>query len=259
MTASYKPSCFLATKGAMVEATYRAFQHWDLGATLAENVAAHPHPRTLWAAQRGLAQGFLQGPHPAFRRCRDACDRLWNWSSAAGISGRGGPLLLWHISSSDPLLTDFIANWLFNRRKQGIVLLKTEAARQYLRTYLHAHLGDPGVWSDANITTSASGLLRTAADFGLLRGHQVKQFHPYHLPDQSLAYLLHALMEQLGSTQKLIRAADWRLFLMTPADVEEELLRLHQFGKLRFERAGSLVELTLPYPTATDYARSAAP
>ena len=72
-------------------------------------------------------------------------------------------------------------------------------------------------------------------------------------------YLLHALLERLGSTQKLILAADWRLFLMTPADMEEELLRLHQFGKLRFERAGSMVELTLPYPAATDYARSAAP
>jgi hypothetical protein len=137
--------------------------------------------------------------------------------------------------------------------------LKTEAARQYLRSYLHAQLGDPGAWSDANITTSASGLLRTAVDFGLVRGRYVKQFQPYHLPEESQVYLLHALQERLESTQKVIRAADWRLFLMTPADVEEELLRLHQFGKLRFERAGSMVELTLPYPMAADYARSVVP
>ena len=169
------------------------------------------------------------------------------------------PIMLWHIASSDPLLTDFIANWLFDQREQGVVLLKTEAARQYLRTYLHAELGDPDAWSGANITTSACGLLRTAVDFGLLIGRQVKQFQPYHLPEQSLMYLLHALMEREGSTQKMILAADWRLFLMTPGDVEEELLRLHQFGKLRFERAGSMVELTLPYPTAAAYARSAVP
>ena len=53
-------------------------------------------------------------------------------------------------------------------------------------------------------------------------------------------------------------ADDWRLFLMRPSEVEEELLRLHQFGKLRFERAGSLLELTLPFSTAADYARSRA-
>ncbi len=257
-TASYKPSCFLATKGAMVEATYRAFQHWDLGATLAENVGRIRTRNTVGGPSAGWLKDFCKvltrrfGVAETMRQLVELVQHGWDL-------GTWRPLLLWHISSSDPLLTDFIANWLFNRRKQGIVLLKTEAARQYLRTYLHAHLGDPDVWSDANITTSASGLLRTAANFGLLRGRQVKQFQPYRLPDQSLAYLLHALMEQRGSTQKLIRAADWRLFLMTPADVEEELLRLHQFGKLRFERVGSLVELTLPYPTATDYARSAAP
>jgi hypothetical protein len=93
----------------------------------------------------------------------------------------------------------------------------------------------------------------------LVRGRYVKQFQPYHLPEESQVYLLHALQERLESTQKVIRAADWRLFLMTPADVEEELLRLHQFGKLRFERAGSMVELTLPYPMAADYARSVVP
>ncbi len=258
MTASYKPSCYLATKGAMVEPTSRAFQHWDLRATLAENVrrirTENPvgGPSVAWLKMfcKILTRRF--GVAETMRPVVELVQRGWDL-------GSWRPIMLWHIASSDPLLTDFIANWLFEQRKQGVVLLKTEAARQYLRTYLHTELGDPDAWSDANLTTSASGLLRTAVDFGLLIGRQVKQFQPYHLPEQSLMYLLHALLERLASTQKLILAPDWRLFLMTPADVEEELLRLHQFGKLRFERAGSMVELTLPYPTAVDYARSAVP
>jgi hypothetical protein len=36
-------------------------------------------------------------------------------------------------------------------------------------------------------------------------------------------------------------------------EVEEELLRLHQYGKLHFERAGSFLELTLPHPTINDF------
>lgn len=258
MALEYKPSCFLATKGAMIESTYRAFQHWDLDATLAANVRRIRAENPVGGPSIGWLKMFCKvltrrfGIAETMRPLVELVQQGWEL-------GDWRPIMLWHISTSDPLLTDFIANWLFERRRQGIVLLKTEAARQYLRSYLHAELGDAGAWSDANIAASASGLLRTAADFGLLRGRQVKQFQPYRLRDQSLTYLLHAIMEREGSTQRVILAADWRLFLMKPADVEEELLRLHQFGKLRFDRAGSLVELTLPYRTATDYARSTAP
>jgi hypothetical protein len=40
---------------------------------------------------------------------------------------------------------------------------------------------------------------------------------------------------------------------MSPTDVERELLRLHQFRKLRYEVAGSLVELTLPCGSAAEF------
>jgi hypothetical protein len=44
------------------------------------------------------------------------------------------------------------------------------------------------------------------------------------------------------------------MFLMTPADVERELLLLHQYRKLDYHVAGSIVELNLPYASACEYA-----
>ena len=44
------------------------------------------------------------------------------------------------------------------------------------------------------------------------------------------------------------------MFLMRPADVERELLRLHQFRKLDYQVAGSLVQLALPCASAREYA-----
>jgi hypothetical protein len=41
---------------------------------------------------------------------------------------------------------------------------------------------------------------------------------------------------------------------MHPADVERELLRLHQFRKLDYQIAGSLVQLSLPCASAREYA-----
>jgi hypothetical protein len=43
---------------------------------------------------------------------------------------------------------------------------------------------------------------------------------------------------------------------MRPADVEHELLRLHQYRKLEYQVAGSLVQLSLPCTSTREYAES---
>jgi hypothetical protein len=44
------------------------------------------------------------------------------------------------------------------------------------------------------------------------------------------------------------------MFLMRPSDVERELLHLHQFRKLDYQVAGSIVQLTLPCSSSRQYA-----
>ncbi len=93
-----------------------------------------------------------------------------------------------------------------------------------------------------------------AVDFGLLRGSVVKEFASFHLPERSFLYLLHAMRDENPSPSRLISSPEWRLFLMRPADVEHELLRLHQFKKLEYQVAGSLVQLSLPCANTREYA-----
>lgn len=97
--------------------------------------------------------------------------------------------------------------------------------------------------------------MRIGVDFGLLTGTQSREFASYHLPEQSFIYLLHAMMDREANARRVIDAEDWRMYLMSAADVERELLRLHQFRKLHYEVAGSLAQIKLPAASATDYAR----
>ena len=46
------------------------------------------------------------------------------------------------------------------------------------------------------------------------------------------------------------------MYLLRPADVEQEILRLHQFRKVHYEAAGSIVQLSLPQPSALAYAEA---
>jgi len=165
------------------------------------------------------------------------------------------PLLLWHMTRDEFLLRDFLQNWLFPAFAAGAFRVRPEELHVYLLA-----VGEHGgttehAWSENTLRRTAAGLLKIAADFGLLRGSVYKQLVTYHLPERSFLYLLHAIREEQQSPSKVISSPDWRMFLMHPADVERELLRLHQFRKLDYQVAGSLVELTLPFSTAREYAQ----
>ena len=109
-------------------------------------------------------------------------------------------------------------------------------------------------WSETTLNRVAAALLKMAVDFGLLRGSVVKEFASYHLPERSFLYLLYVLREKMQSPRKVLGSEDWRMFLMQPSDVERELLRLHQYRKLDYQVAGSIVQLTLPCANACEYA-----
>ncbi len=254
----FRPSSFLATKGAMVEPTYRAFRDWDLAASQADNMQRIRETNSIGAPSAGWLKDFSKIISRRFdteRRDRPLVELAANgWSL-----DDWRPLLLWHICQSDPLLTSFIGEWLFGLREQGIVQVRSEAAKTFLRDYLKKHRPrGQQPWSEANLTSSANGLLRTTVEFHLMRGRTVKEFESYRLPETSFTYLLHALVDRERNTRNVIHATDWRLYLLKLDDLEEELLRLHQFGKLRFERAGSFFELTLPCDDTADYIRSVA-
>jgi hypothetical protein len=157
------------------------------------------------------------------------------------------PILLWHMTRDEFLLRDFLLRWLFPAYEAGAFRVRPEELRESLRR-------NGPVWTESTLERVAGALLRVAVDFGLLRGKIVKTFATYHLPEASFLYLLHALREETESPGKILAAPDWRMFLLRPADVEREILRLHQLDKLHYEVAGSLAQLSLPNASSLEYA-----
>ena len=164
------------------------------------------------------------------------------------------PLLLWHMTCEEFLVRDFLETWLFDAFDAGVFRVRTAD--------VVTHLGEIGkrgattehAWSEDTTRRVAAGLLKIAVDFGLLRGSVVKELVPFHLPERSLLYLLHAMRDERLSPGALIASPAWRLFLMRPTDVEQELLRLHQYRKLDYQVAGSLVQLSLRCASTREYA-----
>jgi hypothetical protein len=136
----------------------------------------------------------------------------------------------------------------------GAYRVRTEDVYKHLRSIGRRGGTVEHAWTETTLIRVAAALLKMAVDFGLLRGSVVKEFKSYHLPERSFLYLLYALRDETGSPRKVLESEDWRMFLMLPSDVEREVLRLHQYRKLDYQIAGSLVQLSLPCASACEYA-----
>jgi hypothetical protein len=248
-------SSFTIVKGSLIEETYAVFRAWDYDLSAQENLQRARQEGTIGAVSANWALNVAKvirrrfdpagRDRPLVDLAKAGCDReVWK------------PLLLYHITRDEFLVRDFLVHWLYPQFVAGAYRLATDDVLPYLEG-LGKRKGVvwSGAWTDNTSKRVAAGLLRIAADFGLLHGRQAKELASYHLPEPSFLYLLHAMAEREPNARRVIEAEDWRMYLMDSADVERELLRLHQFRKLHYEVAGSLAQLTLPAASAADYAR----
>ena len=248
-------SSFTIVKGALIPQTYAVFRGWDDTLSKAENLKRARLENTMGATSANWALNVSKVINrrfdPAGRDralvalARAGCDpEIWK------------PLLLFHMTRDEFLVRDFLVNWLYPQFTAGAYRLRAEDVMPYLQGLSKKKsIAWSGHWSESTSKRVASGLLRIAADFGLLQGLQAREFASYHLPEQGFLYLLHAMMEREANARRVIDAEDWRMDLMAAADVERELLRLHQFRKLHYEAAGSLAQIKLPAASAADYAK----
>ena len=248
-------SSFTIIKGSLIDETYAALATWEFSSTKLENLQRLERDNTVGAGSQNWARDVRKvlnrrfdpegRDRPLVELAQGGCDRLvWR------------PLLLWHMTRDEFLVRDFLTTWLYPQYEAGAYRIGTDDVATYLDTLATKKgINWSGQWTEPTRDRVASGLLRIAADFGLLTGGSVKEFASYHLPDESFLYLLHAVAADEHNARRIIDAVDWRTYLMDSADVEREILRLHQFHRLGYEAAGSLVRLDLPAESAAAYAR----
>ena len=246
-------SSFTVVKGAMIDETYAAFAAWDFERSKRENLDRLREENYVGAKSANWLRDIAWVLNRRFDP--SGHDRPLVVLAKHGLPvEEWKPMLLWHMTRDEFLVRDFLETCLFTAYDAGVFRIRTEDVENYL-----GNIGNRGgitkhTWTEQTTKRVAAGLLKMAVDFGLLRGSVSKEFTSFHLPERSFLYLLHAIRDEKLSPSKVIASFDWRMFLMRPADVEHEILRLHQFRKLEYQVAGSLVQLSLPCTSSREYA-----
>jgi hypothetical protein len=237
----------------MIDETYAASKHWDFEEDKSANLNRLKDENLLGAKSANWARDVafvlsrrfdLAGrDQPLVRLAQAGCEReVWK------------PILLYHMTRDEFLFRDFLVNWQCSEFMKGMYRLHTNDVINYLES-LHDRndIELAGKWTDSTTSRVASGLLRMATDFDLLMGTKQKEFASYYLPEESFLYLLHALTETEPNARRMMDSEDWRMYLMDASDVERELLRLHQYRRVHYEAAGTLVQLKLPHESLAAY------
>ena len=251
-------SSFSVIKGSLILETYELFAAWEFEASPPENMrrardtGALSHGTISWAhdTSKAIRRRFApEGRDRRFVQVTQTRPSLPIWQ----------PLLLWHMTRDEFLVRDFLTNWLYLAYEDGVFRLDATAAETYVASLQErSDLVLAGAWTDTTKKRVASGLMRTAADFGLLKGRVSREFTHFHLPDESFLYIVAAMLAAGISAREIVASNDWRLFLMSPTDVDRELLRFHQLHQVRYETAGSIARIELRDWSVTALARGAA-
>lgn len=244
----------LLRKGPLVEETYNLFSGWEFGNSVDDNL------------RKGLGGRFntVGWEHEVAatirRRLRDV-DAL---KPLIVLAQNGLSLADWRdcwrlwVGATEEPFHSFATGWLYSEFQSGRYSMRSEQVRDFVRDAWNRHSPKRSL-SDYGVTRSARDLLKTAAELGLLSGDgPSKTFATMAMSDGVILFYAHMIAELEGAAARVSESRLWRLAMMSPADVHSAFLRLHQFRRLDYQIAGTLVQLALPNRSALDYAESLA-
>lgn len=238
--------------GALIGDTKMLLTHWDVTASVAENIQRTQRENIFGKASRSRVEDIL-----AIFRQRYLTEESVTKALVTLVRGKFPTaalerLLYFHSARADRLLHDAVTEILVPMQARGLVDIGVQDLHRPLAKWVEEGK-TTGNWSEPTITRISQGLLSTLRDFGVLQGATKKKIAPVFLPTEAFAYIMFYLKQRQPSGVKLIELPDWKLFFLSREGVERFLFEAHQRELLDYHVAGSVTRLTFPAETLQEY------
>jgi hypothetical protein len=239
--------------GALIGDTKTLLSHWDVDASVEENIYRVQRENVFGKASRSRVQDIL-----AIFRQRYLTEEPVTRALVTLVRGKFpaaalGRLLYFHSARADQLLYDAVTEILVPMQARGLVDINALDFQRSLAKWVDEGK-TTGHWSELTVIRTSQGLLSALRDFGVLQGAVNKKISPAYFPIESFAYVVFCLKQHQSSGAKLIELPDWKLFFLSRGGVERLLFEAHQRDLLEYHVAGSVTRLTFPVETLEEYA-----
>src|ERR1700733_2040562 len=239
--------------GALIGDTKTLLSHWDVEASVDENINRMQRDNVFGKASRSRVEDILAIFRQRYLTEESVTKALVILIRRKFPSAALDRLLYFHSARADRLLHDAVTELFVPMQARGLVDINVQNFQHSLTKWVdEAKTTSP--WSESTVAHAARGLLSALRDFGVLQGAVNKKIAPAHFPIESFAYVVFYLRQHQPSGAKLIELPDWKLFFLSREGVERFLFEAHQRDLLEYHVAGSVTRLTFPVQTLEEYA-----
>jgi len=239
--------------GALIGDTKTLLSHWDVDASVDENLNRVRRDNVFGKASRSRVEDILAIFRQRYLTEESVTKALVTLVRRKFPAAALDRLFYFHSARADQLLHDAVTEILVPLRARGLVDINVNDFQRALAEWVDEGK-TTGHWSESTITRIAQGLLSALRDFGVLQGKVNKKIAPTYSPVESFSYLVFYLKQHQPSGAKLIELSDWKLFFLSREGVERLLFEAHQRDLLEYHVAGSVTRLTFPAETLDEYA-----
>lgn len=239
--------------GALLPDSKTLLAHWDVAASVQENVERLRRENVFGKASRSRVEDILAIFRQRFLTEESVTSALVLLVKRRFPAASLDRILYYFAAKADPLLHDVVTEVLVPLHSDGIDSVDVVALKRPLKKWVNEGKTN-GQWSDPTVVRIAQGLLSALRDFGVLQGAVKKRIAPAFLPVEAFAFLMFYFKQHQPSGVRLLELADWNLFFLHREAVERFLFEAHQHDLLEYHVAGSVTRLTFPANTLEEYA-----
>jgi len=164
-------------------------------------------------------------------------------------------ILYFHFATSDLFAYQATVKLLYGMFRRGLSSIGPRSIHEFLDSQAESH-PEIKTWSYQTRRSLVSHYLSAVRDFGLLEGKARKRIHKPMVDQNLLLYIVTILRDCGKGAREILASDDFKLFLLSPEEVEVRLAEAHRNGRIKFRRSGQIVSLELPWETIYNYIKT---
>lgn len=161
-------------------------------------------------------------------------------------------VLYYHFAISDLFSYEVTVEFVYELYRRGLKKIAPRDIHTFLESKTTAH-PEINTWSPQTRSSLVSHYLSAIRDFGILEGKARKEIRRVTVEEDLFLYVITYLRDCGKSAREIVSSTDFRLFLLSPAEVEAKLSEAEQNNSIRFHKSGRIISLELPWRSIHEY------
>ncbi len=161
-------------------------------------------------------------------------------------------VLYYHFALSDLFSYETTTELIYDLYRRGLTNISPRNIHEFLESKKKVH-PEINKWSPQTRLSLVRHYLSAMRDFGILEGKNQKRIHRPTVEEDLFLYFVTYLRDCGRSPKAILGNDDFKLFLLSQQEVESKLLEAQKNRRIKFQKAGNIISIELPWRSILEY------